>query len=163
MKQRSDAITGNDYLFGGVLLLCIAGVGLWGAMPGGTVWLFPRYVAMILAVCGGLLVAQGVRKPGRVTVWTTLQQARDVLAFAVAVILYAGVLAWAGFWLATGVLVAGAAYTLSGGGNVYRLAGWLVVGLAIGLILDGLFVGVFEVPLPGGTLWGGAIWRWWVR
>lgn len=163
MRQPSGAINGNDYLLGGILLLCIAAVGIWGAMPGGTVWLFPRYVAMTLAICGGLLVAQGVRKPDRVTLWKTPEQARDVLAFTATVGLYTGVLAWAGFWLATGVLVGGSAYALSGGGKGTRFAGWLVTGLVIGLALDGLFVGVFEVPLPGGMLWSGATWRWWVR
>lgn len=163
MKREAHTITGNDRLLGGLLILCIAAVGVWGARGGsGTVWLFPRQISILLVVCGGLLILQGLRRPERVRLWQSPKEARDVLIFISAVVLYVSAVAWVGFWLVTGLLIGGAAHALSGGGRVLRLVGWLVVGLALGLAMDALFVGVFEVPLPGGRLWNGATWRWWL-
>lgn len=153
----------NASVVGGGLLLVLAGVAFWGA-HGGTpaVWLFPRLAAGVMAVAGILLVEEGIRRPDRVVVWASWQEARDVLAFTLAAVAYATLMPWLGFWLATALMVAGAAYALQVRRDVRRLAKWLGVGLALGLGFDALFVGVLGVPLPGGALWGGALWRPWL-
>lgn len=152
----------NASVVGGALLLVLAAVAFWGAC-GGTpaVWLFPRLAAVVLAVCGALLVEEGLRKPDRVVLWESWREARDVLTFALGAALYAVALVWLGFWMATALMVAGAAQGLQAG-RPGRLPIWLVTGVVVGLGFDALFVGVFRVPLPGGALWGDAPWRPWL-
>ncbi|MDQ7800917.1 MAG: tripartite tricarboxylate transporter TctB family protein [Armatimonadota bacterium] len=153
----------NASVVGGALLLVLAAVAFWGAR-GGTpaVWLFPRLAAGVMAVSGVLLVEEGIRRPDRVVLWESWREARDVLAFALGATLYALALVSLGFWMATALMVAGAAQGLQGGRGTGRLPLWLVTGLLVGLGFDALFVGVFGVPLPGGALWGGAPWRPWL-
>lgn len=153
----------NASVVGGALLLVLSAVAFWGAR-GGTpsVWLFPRLAAAVLAVCGALLVEEGLRKPDRVVLWESWREARDVLTFSLGVALYAVALVWLGFWMATALMVAGGAQGLQAGRRTGRLALWLATGLLVGLGFDALFVGVFGVPLPGGALWGGAPWRPWL-
>ncbi|MDR7542123.1 MAG: tripartite tricarboxylate transporter TctB family protein [Armatimonadota bacterium] len=153
----------NASVVGGALLLVLAAVAFWGAR-GGTpaVWLFPRLAAGVMAVSGVLLVEEGIRRPDRVVLWESWREARDVLAFALGATLYALALVSLGFWMATALMVAGAAQGLQGGRRPARLPLWLVTGLLVGLGFDALFVGVFGVPLPGGALWGGAPWRPWL-
>lgn len=156
----------NDALWGGVLMLWVGGVALWGSAHGAggqvSVWLFPRLAAAALVLCGGVLVAQGLGSAQRVRVWEQRSHATDVLGFGAAAVAYAVLLSALGFWLLTGLLVGGTAYVFSGAGRVRRLVGWLAVGLLLGLAADALFAGVFRVPLPGGRLWGEGAWRPWV-
>ncbi|MCS7234841.1 MAG: tripartite tricarboxylate transporter TctB family protein [Armatimonadota bacterium] len=153
----------NASVVGGVLLLALAAVAFWGAR-GGTpaVWLFPRLAAGVMAVSGILLVEEGIRRPDHVVMWASRGEARDVLAFTLGAVAYAALVPWLGFWLATTLILAGAAYALQAQRDVQSLGKWLGVGLALGLGFDALFVGAFGVPLPGGVLWGGALWRPWL-
>jgi hypothetical protein len=153
----------NASVVGGLLLLAVAGVAFWGA-HGGTpaVWLFPRLAAGVVAVAGLLLTEEGLRRPDRVVLWRSWREGLEVLGFALAAAVYAAALAWLGFWFATALMLAGAAHSLQPRRQPGRLVFWLVVGLALGLGFDALFVGVFGVPLPGGALWGGAPWRPWL-
>ena len=153
----------NASVVGGLLLLVVAGVAFWGA-HGGTpaVWLFPRLAAGVVGVAGLLLTEEGLRRPDRVELWRSWREGLEVLGFALAAAVYAAALAWLGFWFATALMLAGAAHSLQPRRQPGRLVFWLVVGLALGLGFDALFVGVFGVPLPGGALWGGAPWRPWL-
>lgn len=162
--MRSDRAVGvNAGVVSGLLLLGIAAVALWGARQGSlNVWLFPRLTAAVVALCALLLVEEGFRRPERLVVWSSWLRGLEVLAFAGGAAAYAAALPWLGFWCATGPFLGLATYGLEGRRGTRRLVQWLVVGWAVGLGLDALFVGVFSVPLPGGVLWGGAPWRPWL-
>jgi len=153
----------NASVVGGLVLLALAAVAFWGAR-GGTpaVWLFPRLAAGVVGVAGLLLTEEGLRRPDRVVLWRSWREGLEVLGFALAAAVYAAALAWLGFWFATALMLAGAAHSMQPRRQPGRLVFWLVVGLALGLGFDALFVGVFGVPLPGGALWGGAPWRPWL-
>lgn len=155
----------NDALWAGLLLVTVAGVALWGASHGAggqvSVWLFPRLAAVGLALCALVLIGQGVGVRRRVRIWEDRAHAIDVLGFAGAALMYVVVLHTLGFWLVTGLLIGGTAQALGSGRKPGRFWGWLAFGLAVGLALDALFVGVFRVPLPGGALWGEGSWRPW--
>jgi|GEM_PF-2378887 hypothetical protein len=166
MERHENGWMVNDALWGGLLMLAVAAVALWGAAHGTggqvSVWLFPRLAAVSLALCGLMLVGQGVRAHTRVRIWQDRMHALDVLGFAGAVVAYVALLRTLGFWLVTGLLLGGTAHALGGGAKPGRVWGWLAFGIALGLALDALFVGVFRVPLPGGALWGEGSWRPWV-
>ncbi len=152
----------NTGLVGGVLLLGIAALAFWGAR-GATpaVWLFPRLAAGVMALCGLLLVEEGLRRPERVALWETREDARDVVAFAAAAAVYALALPRLGFWLAAGLMVGGGSYGLGRRGSRWGLVRWLAAGLVLGIALDALFTGAFGVRLPGGSWWDDAPWRPW--
>ncbi len=160
--QPSSPIRVNVDFLAGMLLLVITAVAFWAAHGGGpSVWLFPRLAAGVVGLCGVLLVAGGLRAKTAAVVWEDARNAREVAAFVTAAVVYAALLRWVGFWLASGLLVGGSAYAL-GRRRPHQLAAWLVAGVALALAMDALFVGVFGVPLPGGELWDGARWRPWV-
>lgn len=153
----------NGEVLSGTLLLALAAVALWGARGAGpSVWLFPRLTASVMAVAALLLLLEGFRKREVTVLWHSWREGLAVLGVAAATMAYALTLRWLGFWLATALLVGGAAYLLQPGRERVTLGRWLALGLAVGLGFDILFVGVFGVPLPGGILWGGAPWRPWL-
>ncbi len=155
-------IRGNTGLVSGTLLLGIAAVAFWGAR-GGTpaVWLFPRLAAAVMALCGFLLLEEGLRRPEGVVLWERREDARDVVAFAAAASLYALALPRLGFWLAAGLMVGGGSYLLGHRRARWGIFGWLAAGLVLGVALDALFTGVLGVRLPSGSWWGEAPWRPW--
>jgi hypothetical protein len=155
-------VRANADALAGVLLLGITAIAFWGARGAGpSVWLFPRLAAGVAGVCGAALLVGGLRRRDVVVLWEGPREVRDVALFVAGVTLYAALLRWLGFWLLSGLLVGVAAYALGHRGT-WRLAAWLVGGLALSLAMDALFVGLFGVPLPGGLLWDGAGWRPWV-
>lgn len=163
MTAQPSPVRANADALAGLLLLVITAVAFAGAHGGGpSVWLFPRLAAGVVGLCGVLLLVQGVRKRDAVVLWDESRKVREVALFLTAAAVYAGTVRWVGFWLASGVLMGGAAFALGRGRRPAHLVLWLVGGLALSLGMDALFVGVFGVPLPGGLLWDGARWRPWM-
>jgi len=163
MTTRSGPVRANADVLAGLLLLAVTAVAFAGAHGGGpSVWLFPRLTAGVVGLCGVLLLVQGIRRAEPVVLWDEPGKVREVGVFAASLVVYAAILRWVGFWLASGVLVGGGAFVLGRSRSPRHLFAWLVGGMALSLAMDALFVGVFGVPLPGGLLWDGARWRPWV-
>ncbi len=113
--------------------------------------LFPLIVAVLLAGTGGMLVLETWRRRGacdRQVPLPTGADRRRLLAVAAAVVAYVGALPWLGFLVASALFASVALSILTGRVGPSPV----LLGLALAVATDVVFVHLLGVPLPRGVL-----------
>jgi hypothetical protein len=149
MKSAELVVAALFLALGALVVYDSARLGAkWGA-DGPEAGYFPFYIGLILCVSAVVVIVQALRmSPGKNKGFVEVDQLRLVLAVLIPSIIYVGIIAWLGIYLASTVFIAFFMRWLG------KYSWWKVAAVSIGVnvVFFLIFERWFKVPLPKGPL-----------